>query len=99
MKSTRLITSGQLAELAACDGSLAFLAMVQGAIFATVVTALVLRAPWGPSLVLTVVLAGTVWPQLRLWRRRAALVEALPQVEVTHIDGEPYDAEEGACVH
>ena len=99
MKSTRLITSAQLAELAACDGSLAFLAMVQGGMIATVVTALVLREPWGLSLLLIVVLAGTLWPQLRLWRQRAALVEALPRVEVTHIDGEPYDAEEGACVH
>ena len=61
MRYHRLITSAQLSELAACDGSLALLAMVQGALFATVVTALVLRAPWSPSLVLTVVLAGTVW--------------------------------------
>ena len=99
MRLHRLITSDQLSALGDCDGMLGLLALVQGAMIGTLVTMLVQHAPAAPAMVLAAVLSGSVWPQARLWQRRARLVEALPVVEVTSIDGEPCGAEENACVH
>ena len=99
MRGHRLITSEQLSALGDCDGALGLLGLVQGAMLGTLVTMLVRHAPLAPAMVLAVVLSASLWPQARLWQRRARLVEALPQVEVTHIDGEPCDAEEHPNVH